>query len=477
MSTSRKVAYNVIAASTAKILSTIAALIGVALITRYLGQEGFGLYATALAFLPFFGALGDWGIYQTTTREISRPETNEKEIVSNAMGMRLMVSIGLAIFTPIFVAFLPYAFELKIAIIIMALSYIFSSGYQTLIGLFQKRLLMDRVTFIEFISKVVQVSLIFIGVKMDLGFYFIVLTLLINMILSFIIIFLVSRKFIKFSFYFNLPYWKKFLKQSLPIGLSASVTFIYFKADTILLSLFKPPEEVGIYGAAYKVIENISFFPAMIVGLTLPMFAYNVFNNKEKFIFLVNKNFKVFLILVIPLVVGTYFLADGIIALIAGPEFAPSANVLRIIIYALAFIFFGHLFNNILIAAKLQKYLLISLSICAAFNLINNLIFIPKYSYYATSYISIATELLVVILTGFIILKKLKFFPRVNNLLAIVASGIFMFIYLWMLQDKNFFFLLFSCPLVYFGSLILMGGVSKQEIISLIKKEKPSVKK
>ena len=127
MSIPRKIAYNVIVSSLAKIVSTAIALIGIGLITRYLGQSGFGMYATALAFLGFFGALGDWGVYQTTTREISRPQADEKKIVANAIGIRLFLSAGILMLAPLFVAFLPYPQELKIAIIIIAVSYVFSS--------------------------------------------------------------------------------------------------------------------------------------------------------------------------------------------------------------------------------------------------------------------------------------------------------------------------------------------------------------
>jgi O-antigen/teichoic acid export membrane protein len=470
MSVSRKVAYNVVVSSAAKILSTVFALIGIGLITRYLGQEGFGVYTTALAFLAFFGALGDWGIYQVATREISRPKSNEKYIIANAMGIRIAVCVGIVLITPVIVYFLPYSTELKIAIIIVSFSYVFSSLYQTLIGLFQKRLIMDRVTIAEFASKAIQVALIYIGIKMNLGFYFIIGTLLVNMIISFTVIFLLSRKFIKFKPAFDFSYWKKFLAQSIPLGLSVAVTFLYFKADIILLSLMKPAEDVGVYGAAYKVIENISFFPAMIVGLVMPMMAYNIFKDREKFKFLVEKNFKVFVILVIPLIIGTWFLADGIINIIAGSAFATSALLLKILIFALAFIFFGHLFTNVLIVAKLQKQLLTALIICAVFNITLNLIFIPQYSYYATSVISVGTELLVAVLTGFVMVKNLKFFPRVNKLFFIFLSGALMIAYLRFLQGQNFFLLLVTSPVIYFSALLISKAISRKEIMSLVKK-------
>jgi O-antigen/teichoic acid export membrane protein len=471
VSISRKVAYNVVASSISKILSTLAALIGIGLITRYLGQDGFGIYATALTFLSFFGALGDWGVYQTATREISRPKSKEGEIMSNAIGIRLTISLLIVLITPIVVLILPYPTELKIAIFIIALSYIFSSFYQILNGLFQKRLMMDRVTFAELIGKIIQVILIYVGIKLDLGFYFIVGTLLVNMIINFSIVAFLARKFIRLRPKVDKIYWKNFLKQSLPVGLSVAVTFLYFKAGIILLSLLRPASDVGIYSAAHKVIENITFFPSMIVGLTMPMFAYNIFHKREKFEFLANKNLKVFFILTIPLVIGGWFLAEDIISIIIGPDFGPSAKVLKIIIFALAFIFFGNLFSNILVVAKLQKYLLAILSICAIFNLTLNLIFIPRFSYLATAYISTITELMVAVLTCLVIVFKLKYLPHFSKATSIILSGFLMAIYLWHFDGRNFFFLFFSSSLIYLAGLIILKAISKKELLSLIKKE------
>lgn len=474
-STAQKIAYNVFVSSIAKILSTAAALVGIGFITRYLGQTGFGNYATALAFLGFFGAIGDWGLYQTTTREISRPKAKEKEIVGNSMGIRIAISLGIIVLSPIIVSFLPYTKELKLGIILIAFSYVFSSAYQILIGLFQKRLLLNQVTVSELIGKIIQVGLIIMGVRMNWGFYFILGTLLVNMIINFLVVFMLSRKFIKFAPQFNFPYWKRFLRQSLPIGFSTLVTFIYFKADTILLSLFQPQDQVGIYGAAYKVIENISFFPAMIVGLTMPMFSYHIVSNREYFKKIASKNFKIFTILVIPLLIGTWFLSDTIIAIIAGPEFAPSATVLRIIIFALGFIFFGHLFNSILIAGGYQKQLLFALCTCAIFNITANLIFIPKYSYFSTAYVSVFTELLVVALTATIVYKNLKFIPKPSKLIPMLFSGLLMGMFLWYFAPWNFIFKIIIAAVIYFGFLVAFRVITKEELSSIFSREKKSV--
>ena len=69
----RKIAYNVLVSSVSKILSTALALAAIGFIARR-GTGEFGDYATVLAFLSFFSAVSDLGLYQFSTREISLVE-------------------------------------------------------------------------------------------------------------------------------------------------------------------------------------------------------------------------------------------------------------------------------------------------------------------------------------------------------------------------------------------------------------------
>jgi len=471
MSTPRKLALNVVIASISKALNTIVALVGIKLVSKYLGVSSFGLYVTALAFSGLFGAVGDWGLYQTTTRNVSRPGAKEKSIIGNVMALRIVISTVIALVAPVVIYFLPYTTELKLAILLILLSYVFYSFYQILIGLFQKRLIMYKITLTELVGKIIQLAIIFTGVYFDLGFKFIIAGITAGMFSNFVVIYFLSRKFIKFKLQFNASKWKTFLKESWPIGLSVIVTFIYFKADIFLLKWLGTDEAVGIYGAGYKVLENITFFPGMIMGLVMPMLSFYILKDKKKFHSLINENFKLFIILIIPLLVITLFFAENIILLITSPEYLAAASVLRIVVFSLAFIFFGMLFGNILVAAKLQKQQLVTLSVCAVFNVSANLIFIPKYSYIATSYVSVATELLVVILSAYVVYRNLNFLPKIKNLGFIILAGIIMTAYIFMLQSFSFFFLLLTGPLIYLAVLVLLKVITKKEINMLFKKD------
>ncbi|MDP1884767.1 MAG: flippase [Candidatus Moranbacteria bacterium] len=471
MAVARKIAYNVFVSSVSKVLSTALALVAIGFITRYLGKEGFGNYATVLAFLSFFAAISDLGLYHIATREISREGADEERILGNIFSIRLISSVAVFGISPLVVWFFAYPADVKAGIVIAAASFIFSSGYQILNGVFQKNLAMDKVAVGELIGKGVQVITVILVVRANLGFNWIISALLLNMVVNFSIIYFLAKKYVRIHLRFDFGYWKTFLKESAPMGIAAIIAFVYFKMDTILLSVLKSSADVGIYNAAYKVLENITFFPAMIAGLVMPIMAHSIFANRGRFVDVADKTFKVFVILVAPLVIGTLFLADDVIGLIGGAGFAEAGVVLRILVFALAFIFFGQFFNTILIVGNLQKRLMWTLGLAAVVNVGLNLVFIPQFSYMAAACISVITEFTVVVLTATLVARKLKYIPRMEKLSGVVLAGGLMAACLFLLAGLNFFISAVVSSGVYFTALWVFKTIKMAEIMSLVSKK------
>lgn len=471
----RKIAYNVVFNVIAKGLSTFLALVGISFITRYLGKEGFGNYATVLAFFSFFGSFADLGLFLVAAREISRKGADESHIIGKIFSLRVSASIAVFLLSFFIVAFLPYPAEVKKGILVAALAFVFSSSYMVLNGIFQKNLVTDRISLVELIGKVIQVGIIILAVKNDLGFDFIILSLLAYMVFNFTFIFWMSRRYVKYKLNFDIKYWKEFLKESLPVGISVFITFLYLKTDIILLSLLKTSADVGIYSAAYKVIENILFFPAMIAGLILPIMSRYIFTEREKFVDISNKTFKVLFLIIVPIVVGVLFLAEDIISLIGGAGFAKSAWVLKVLIFSLLFMFFGNFFNNILIVGNQQKKLMKILFFCAVFNITSNLILIPAYSYKAAAIISAATEMLVTVLAAVVIYKNIHYRPRIHFGWKVLFSAAGMAAFLYFLRDGSFPVLVIGGAVVYFIFLWLTKAVTADEFSAIFSRKEEGV--
>lgn len=466
----QKITYNIIINGITKALSIGLALFGIGMLARYLGTEGFGKYTTMLAFFALFSAVGDFGLYAIATREISRENAKENWIFSRIFTLRLVLSCVIFLLSTTFVWFLPYEYDLRISILIASGAFIFSSSFGLLNGIFQKYIAMDKVAFVELSGKIIQIGIIISVVKLELDFIIVALALFITMFWNFIILFALSKKYITFSLKIDRTYWREFLIESLPMGISAVVTFLYFKVDAILLSFFQTQSDVGIYGAAYKIIETLIFFPAMVIGLMFPLFSRYIFTDKELFIKISNIILKLFTILLVPLIISTIFLATDIVIIVGGEEFIASATVLQILIFALASIFYGQLFTNILIAGSLQKKLMYALVTAACINITTNVILIPLYSYTGAAIVSVITELFVVISTMIIALRFTSFRFTSIKMLEIMVAGIAMIIIYKTLPLAHFVTAFFAV-MCYTILLFTFRVITRDDIMHILPKK------
>jgi O-antigen/teichoic acid export membrane protein len=471
----KKIAYNIVISAGARVVGVALSLVGIGLIARYLGQEGFGEYSLILAFLYTFNILADLGLYSLMVREISRPGADEKKIASNIFTIRiiaLLIFLGLAI---IAIWFFPYTSQVKMGVVIASIAFFFLSASQVLMGIFQKYLRVDKPSLAELIGRLIQLGLVILFIFLDLGLFAIFGALIVSSFLIFLLNFIFARKYIPLTLAFDFVFWKKLIKTALPIAVSIVLTLIYFKFDSIFLSLgfinrssVHPVADVGIYNIAYKILEGLIFFPAMFVGLIMPLLSKFAFSKPEKFKKIFQKTLDVLIVFIVPLIIGLLILSLPIVVLIGGKDFTASAQVLQVLAFAIGLIFLGSLFGNSIIALNKQKIAAWIYFGGMIFNIVTNLIFIPKYSYLGAAMTTVFTELLVIILMTWLIYKSIHYFPSFKILKPLLAGAI-MGIFIYFFQSWNIFLLICLAILVYGIILYLIKGITKREILMLIK--------
>lgn len=398
MNLAARIAHNSIISAVSRVISLALALVTTGLITRYLGTSGYGNYTTIIAFYFLITAVSDFGVNQILTREISRPHAKEKEIVANVLGLRIISVVLVALFGAMGVFFLPYSQEVRNGIWLMFAALVISSFSQVLNSVFQKRLVMNRLAWRELISRFIQLGVTYLAVKYNWGVVGVLTAMIASLAFVLAASWELALKYISLKISFNKTYWKYFLKESAPLGIAAFVNFLYFKADAIMLSLLQNSHDVGIYGAAYKVLESLIYFPNMFMGLVIPVFSYNIFHRPVHFLRVASQTIKAVWLVTIPLVIYLLFLSKETIRVIAGSGYEQSAVVLQILAFALGAIFLAHFFNSILIVVNRQRLLLFILAGTAVMSVVLNIIFIPYFSYLAAAVISTASEILVTVI-------------------------------------------------------------------------------
>jgi len=479
MSLSRKIAKNTMIQMVGKIISTVLGLFSLGLITRYLGQEGYGEYTTVIAFLTIFAVIADFGLTLVTVQMISGLKEKEKEerILNNLFSFRLVSIILLLLISPLFLFFLPYSAAVKWGVLITAPYFIFPALTQIIIGLLQKKLSMDRAALAEVISRIVLIVGIFLVLRLNLGLKGILIATVISGGSSFLFHYLFARSFAKLRLAWDWDLWKKIISLSWPLAVTIVLNLIYLRADIIFLSLFKGSGEVGLYGAAYRVVDVLTTLPFMFAGLILPILTSAwLEDKKEYFQKILQKSFDFMAILALPLIVGGQFLAEPVMVVVAGQDFKDSGPILGLLIIAVAAIFLGTIFSHAVVAINKQKKLIVYYAFTSLTSLAAYFILIPRFSYFGAAAVTIYSETLIAIFSAYCIFKYSRSLPKLNiflkSLLASLIMGIFLYFYpnYYQIGAIKLIITIALASGIYFLFLFILGGIRPEDLKVIIKK-------
>ena len=445
-----------------KIISLFLGLVAFSFIARYLGRVGFGQFTIIITFLQIFAILTDLGLYLVFIRLISLPGADLHKITSNIFTLRFFSSLFLLSLAPLVALFIPqYSEIVKIGIALTVIGYLFNSVVQLLTGLFQKQLDIKKVVLGEVIGRFVLIIFVFLAIWLKLGLLVILGALILEKIVNFLILNIFAKKYVTISWSFDFAFWKKVLRESWPIALSVIFTTIYFKGDTLILSLFKSSGEVGIYGAAYRVLEVLIMFPALFMGLVLP-FLSSAWAKRDLVSFkrVFQKSFDFLVSIGLPLIVGTFILAKPIMILIAGPEFVDSTGPFKILVLATGLIYLGNLFCWTIIAIRKQKIMMWRYLITAGIALVVYLILIPSYSYWGAAWGTVLAELLTVLLAFRLVQQTTKILPSLKIFGKALIGSLIMGGVLLIFSGWNIILLVLLGGLVYGLILFVVKGWS-----------------
>lgn len=478
MGLSAKIAKNTLIQAIGKLIATAIGLLAMAIMARYLNPEGFGEYTTAVTFLSFFAICADFGLTLITAKLISAPQADEKNIIGNLFGLRLtsaLIFIGLA---PIIISLFPYSGTIKQAVLIGALSFAFPLFNQVFVGLFQKKLCLHIVSLAEVVSRLILLVFTIAVVRLNLGLNGMMAAAVVSGLVGFLIHLIGAKKFIPLQPKFNLSLWKKIAKTSWPLAVTIIFNLIYLKADTLILSLFKSTEEVGLYGAAYKIVDVLTSLPFMFAGIILPLLsAAWASHNKDNFQHILQKSFNVMVIIALPLLVGTQFFAHDLIIFMAGSKFVSAGSILQILSLAVFFIFIGCLFAHAVIAIDRQKTIIWAYAFTSITSLALYLFLIPRYSYYGAAWGTVYSEGLIAAFSAYFVFRYSNFRPHwlifFKSLLAaaLMAALIYYFPSSWHQSIPKVLLSITIASIFYFLVLYLIKGISSTELKSLFGKK------
>jgi len=193
-----------------------------------------------------------------------------------------------------------------------------------------------------------------------------------------------------------LKLWQKIITDGIPVMLASSGEYVNLRSDSIIIGSLLGAAAAGIYGVAYSfylMLAIVVYLPSIGVFPTLARYSvrhglpsYKVFTNKLSLIFLLFSSL---------LAAVMYILSPWLLIFLYGDSYQLSIIPLRILIAALPFVALNRLMVQVLNAANLQSWTFRATVSGAIFNVIANLILIPRYGLITAAYTTVITEALV----------------------------------------------------------------------------------
>ncbi|MFH1099021.1 MAG: flippase [Candidatus Uhrbacteria bacterium] len=402
-----------------KIVSVALGVVAIAIITRVLGLEGFGWYATVMAYLQFFGIAVDLGLnvmaptmlgerrggptWPPVGGDVAPPlRDNESAcILSNIFTIRLTVAVVVFALAAVVALFIPaYTLAVRAGIALAAFSFLAIVLTQILQAPFQVAARMVAPTIADVVGRAVLVIGVAYAAWAGLGLYAIIVATVFGNIVTFAMAFAAARLLVPIRLAFDFTVWRQILERSWPIGLSIIFNLVYLRADIVILSLLRTADEVGIYAAPYRLIDVLTQLPHLAMGLVLPVLAGAwAIGDRATFTHRLQRAFDGLALIGVPFVAGAIVLGTPIMALVAGSPFAISGPVLGVLAFALLGIFLGQPFGYAVVAVGAQKKMMWGYAVVAVFTLAGYLIFIPKFSYWGAAWMTVASEIAIAVIT------------------------------------------------------------------------------
>jgi O-antigen/teichoic acid export membrane protein len=427
---------NIVLKFLSEALTRSLAFLFVIVTARYLGDLDYGHFSLAYFFAGLLTIFSDMGLNTVLIRDVSRNHLLLGRYSGNILFIKILFSFVLLLISPGLLFILGYSKDL---ILMILLSMIYMLGVHLLyffIALTNSLEKMEYELLINGLYKSLTVAIPIVFLWLGYGLWGIFLSLIGAYGIScFLSGWIIWKKITPLNLLREMILWKQLLRSAWPIGLSSLFMTVYARIDMVMLSMFGvSPAEIGWYAVPVKIIEMFSLFPLLIMSGLLPIFSVLTSEDREALKKTYQKALTYLTILVVPLGLITFFLSDSWVVFFFGPSFTNSVPSLKILVYALPFIFLNYVLINTLIALNHERIITWGSGLAILFNIGANIIVLPAYGYLGASWTTVATEaLLSIYFLGF--LQRFFFhLPLLKMALKLVLSGGLMGLPLWGLK-------------------------------------------
>ncbi len=326
---------------------------------RHLGVDDSGRYVLVLSLVTLFGGITDAGLSTIGVREIAaRGGMELGRLLRNLLGLRLVFTGVGALLACVYAVLAGYDRVLVLGTAVAGVGLMLTALQSALATVLLAELRFGWVTVVDLLRQVLTavgtLTLVVLGASL-LPFFFVVV------VAAGAALGLTARlvRGVPARPAYDRAAWSALLRDTLPFALAAAVGAVYFRLSILMVDQLADPEQTGFFGASFRIVEVLVVVPQLAIGAAFPIFSRAASDDLDRLRYAVQRTFEASLLLGVLVAIGLGVGAAFVIAVVAGPDFAPAAAVLRLHAVALLAAFVGSVFGYALLAVRRHRAVLV----------------------------------------------------------------------------------------------------------------------
>jgi len=371
-------------------------------VQNVVGAESYGLYFALFNFSMILNIILDIGITNFNNRNISQHRFLVKKHLSNIIGLKLFLALVYAVFCLVAAAVIGYnkvQFHLLLFLILNQFLISFTLYLRSNISALQffrtDSLLsvLDRTLMIIICTVLLFTNISGKAFRIE---WFVYAQTAAYLITTLVVLIIVIAKTGKIAIRFNYRFCLVFLKKSYPYALLILLMAFYNRIDSVMLERLLPDplgkQQAGVYAQAFRLLDAVSMFGALVGGLLLPMFS-SMIKKKEPVGPMIHLAFTLLFVPSVIIAVSTLFYDREIMELLYHTHINDSADMLGLLMNGFLGIATTYIFGTLLTANGSLKQLNIMAFFGMLLNISLNLLLIPSLYGKGSAIASMITQL------------------------------------------------------------------------------------
>ncbi len=446
----------------ARVLSRLLALVTVIVVSAHLGPTRFGQFQTLITYSALVAILLDLGFNTLYVREGARHPSAISRYLDAILSAKLLlglvtlVALSLVLHIPGLGRFTLPAFAL---LLLTGYSNSLRSTFYAL-----QRLRWEAIAIV--LENCLLLGLVAAGAlaHAGIGYYVWAYAASYGAACVYAVVVISRQGLARIRWQLDLPLLRRWIWMALPLASIYLLLNAYFTIDIPLLQHFRPYREVGWYSLAYKPFEALLFIPFTLRGVVFPTLAVYAERAPYRIQEATEKLYRGLLLLGWPCTVGLALLAPGVDRLLH--LYPQSGAALQILALGIVFMFVDNTFVATLTALDRQALFARIPLAGLAFNVVANLLVIPRFGYLGASWTTVATELFLAVVGWRVVARLGLRLPLGRLSWRILLAGLVMGGALWPLRHLTGVPVLLPIALgavVYVAALVLTRALDATE--------------